>query len=421
MEKMTIENVMLFNNETCSFSNSDITVEKGIIKKIEPNGNPNSNLFAVPGFINTHSHVAMSRFRGLLDDMDLNHFLEKTFKLDESRSEKDMYHSTLCGIYEMLNNGITSFFDLYYGEDVIYKACESMNIRSFLSWNTLDKQFSTQKGEPLDNARNFIREHKGKNTIIYPSVGIQGVYVASEETIKAANEISEKENTLLHMHVSETRKEVYNCLEKTGKRPVEYLSDLEVLSNRFNAAHCVWLTTREIALLGKSQTNISWNSVSNFKLGTGGIPPVPELISAGANVTIGTDSNGSNNGLNLLETAKLGSISIKNQRWDASHIKAVESFNMLTKNGGRATGVNKLGTLVEGAPADLNIIDSNHHSIQGNNPENFINHLVYSMNTSAIRDTIVAGKYIKKGFKMSSELEDKYEESLKILKEEFRI
>ena len=163
----------------------------------------------------------------------------------------------------------------------------------------------------------------------------------------------------------------------------------------------------------------SWNSVSNHKLAVGGVPPVPELMEAGANVTIGTDSNGSNNSLNILETAKSGALAVKNGRWDASLIRAEDIFDMLTVNGGRACGVDGLGTISEKAPADLLIIDREHYSMQPYGNERIIRNIVYSMGPSAIDGIMIGGKWIRKNGKMDSEIEEKFRKSLKWINQNF--
>ena len=417
-----IENVFYYDTSLNSFRHGTVEISRGKITGVEETENSGDcSRFLIPGFINTHAHIAMSRFRGKLDDMNLEKFLEKTFKLDSARTPDDILHSSICGLYELLSNGITSFFDMYYDEDIIWEACNRMGIRAFLSWNTLDKEITTQKGDPVDNAENFIKDYGGKNSIIEPSIGIQGVYVASLDTMKGADQVSRKFDTLLHMHVSETRKEVYEFMDKTGKRPVEYLLENNLLSHRLNAAHCVWLNDHEIRALGKNEVNVSWNSESNLKLGTGGYPPVPELMNSGVNITIGTDSNGSNNSLNILESAKTGAISIKNSRWDAGMISAIDVFRMLTVNGGRASRIPNLGEIKVGAPADFNIIDGNHFSLQSSDPEIMVNQIIYSMNPGAITDTVINGEYIKKDGKMAAEIENNYRNSLCFLKTTFRV
>jgi 5-methylthioadenosine/S-adenosylhomocysteine deaminase len=417
-----LEDVYFYDSSSRAFQFGSLRIENGIIKTIDRHSpNTDETKFVIPGFVNTHCHIAMSRFRGLLDDINLEEFLNRTFELDKDRSREDIFNSSICGIYELLENGVTSFLDLYYDEDIIWEACDIMGIRSFLSWNTLDKGITTQSGDPIDNGENFIKDFKDKNKLITPSVGIQGVYVASLETMKRANEISRNRNTMLHMHVSETRKEVYEFKQKTGKRPVEFLSEHELLSNRLNAAHCVWLNDYEIRQLAKYKVNISWNAESNEKLGVGGIPPIPELMESGVNISIGTDSNGSNNSLNILETAKTGSLSVKNARWNAALINSSDLFSMLTENGGKATGMEGLGTIEEGKPADLNIIQGSHYSIQCSNPKNMINNIVFSMNPSAISETIIGGQYIKKDGKMRKDIKETYKKSLEFLKNNFNI
>ncbi|MCL5989871.1 MAG: amidohydrolase family protein, partial [Candidatus Thermoplasmatota archaeon] len=251
----------------------------------------------IPGFINTHCHVAMTHLRGKLDDIKLSEFLERTFKMDAERSNEGLYNSSLLGAFEMLNSGITSFLDLYYSEDVIAKAVQESGIRGFLAWNTLDSDKTTQKGDPLSNAEHFIESIKDMDRV-HPSIGVQGVYVASDEVYLKAKEISERYNTIIHGHLSETREEVYNFTKThNGERPAEHLGKIGFLNDRFIAAHCVWLTLREAKELGKNRVGVSWNSISNEFLGTGGIPPIPELRDNGAIVSLGTDSSASNNAL----------------------------------------------------------------------------------------------------------------------------
>lgn len=421
LEKViSINSVNIFDWETGIVRNVDIEIADRKIKSIRDSDDI-SQKYIIPGFINTHSHVAMWRFKGLLDDMDLEMFLDRTFKLDSGRSRDDIYFSSVAGIYEMLMNGITSFMDLYYSEDIIAEAVSRMGIRGFLSWVTLDKDKTTQAGDPLENAEYFINNYSRKKEyeLVYPSVGIQGVYVSSMENMVLASQISERYNCTLHMHLAETRKEVYDYMDANGKRPALNLLDHNVINERTNMAHCVWLTKEEIEKIGKAKGNISWNSVSNHKLGVGGVPAIPELLQSGANIGIGTDSNGSNNSLNILETAKNGALAIKNNRWDPSLINSGEIFKMLTEWGGRSTGMENLGKIKEGSPADLLIIDGDHYSMNPSKGANFINNIIYSMSPSAIRDIVINGNYIKKNFKMDAEIENEYKRAVKWIRNNF--
>ena len=416
----SIEAVNVYDSTSREIKPVDIGIKDGCISSIrEAEGI--SSLYLVPGFVNTHSHVAMSRFRGMLDDVNLDEFLNRTFKLDKERSRNDIYHSSVVGIYEMLMNGITSFMDLYYSEDVIAEAVTKMGIRGFLSWVTLDQDKTTQNGNPLENAEEFIHNFSGSNEydLVYPSIGVQGVYVASMENIRSASDISRKHECTLHMHLAETRKEVYDYMKVKNKRPARDLLDNNIIDERTNMAHCVWLTKEEIEKIGKVRGNVSWNSVSNHKLGVGGVPAIPELIEAGANIGIGTDSNGSNNSLNILETAKSGALAIKNSRWDASVIDSSQVYRMLTEGGGRSTGLPNLGSIAVGAPADFLIIDGDNYSMNQSRRGNFVNDLIYSMSPSAIRDIVIGGNFIRKDFRMDDTVEKEYKRSAGWIRENF--
>ena len=373
----------------------------------------------IPGFINTHSHVAMSRFKGLLDDIKLSEFLEKTFKLDSQRTDEDIYNSSIMGICEMIDSGITAFADLYYSEDTIARAVEDTGIRGFLSWNTLDKKFTTQTGEPIENAENFIRSFSKKSALITPSIGVQGIYVASDDTYLKAYEISKKYGTIIHTHLAETREEINNCMKERGKRPVEQLDSIGFLNENLLAAHTVWLNLSEVRALSKKNVSISWNSVSNEKLGVGGIPPIPEMMAQGVNVSMGTDSCGSNNSLDMFCVMKNSALSLKNSRWDPSILNADELFQMATQNGSYAVHNNSIGSIGENMLADLVLIDlgaSNMFPTSGNNA---VNNIIYSANPGNTQTVIVNGNVLKENFRFSKNLEKLKRKAMRYLRENF--
>ena len=373
----------------------------------------------IPGFINTHSHVAMSRFKGLLDDIKLSEFLEKTFKLDSQRTDEDIYNSSIMGICEMIDSGITAFADLYYSEDIIARAVEDTGIRGFLSWNTLDKKFTTQTGEPIENAENFIRSFSKRSSLITPSIGVQGIYVASDDTYLKAYEISKKYGTIIHTHLAETREEINNCMKERGKRPVEQLDSIGFLNENLLAAHSVWLNLSEVRALSKKNVSISWNSVSNEKLGVGGIPPIPEMMAQGVNVSMGTDSCGSNNSLDMFCVMKNSALSLKNSRWDPSILNADELFQMATQNGSYAVHNNSIGSIGENMLADLVLIDlgaSNMFPTSGNNA---VNNIIYSANPGNTQTVIVNGNVLKENFRFSKNLEKLKRKAMRYVRENF--
>ena len=402
-----------------------LLIEDNIIKKISGEQfdadriiDAKKNLL-IPGFINTHSHVAMSRFKGLLDDMKLSEFLEKTFKLDSQRTDEDIYNSSIMGICEMIDSGITSFADLYYSEDIIAKAVEDTGIRGFLSWNTLDKKYTTQTGEPIENAENFIRDFSKKSTLITPSIGVQGIYVASDDTYLQAYEISKKYGTIIHTHLAETREEINNCMKEKGKRPVEHLESIGFLHRNLLAAHTVWMNLSEVRYLAKNNVSVSWNSVSNEKLGVGGIPPIPELMAQGVNVSMGTDSCGSNNSLDMFCVMKNSALSLKNSRWDPSLLNANELFLMATQNGSYAVHNNSIGSIGENMFADLVIIDVEASNMFPTSDVNAVNNLIYSANPGNIHTVIVNGNVLKQNFRFSKDLEKLRKKAMRYVRENF--
>ncbi len=361
---------------------------------------------AMPGFINTHAHVAMSHLKAMLDDITLDKFLERTFKLDSERTEKGIYNSSLVGIAEMIDSGITSFHDLYYSEDVIAKAVRDSGIRGFLSWVTLDEEYTTQKGSPLKNAERFISS-VGKSDYVYPSVGVQGIYVASDETYHSCRELADRMGCTMHTHLSETRKEVYEFASRhNGERPVEHLHKIGFLSEKLIAAHTSFVTMHEVRLLSKSGTNVSWNAISNCKLGTGGIPPIPEMQSNGITVSLGTDSNGSNNSLNMFEEMKFSSLIMKNSRWDPTLMSSQIILDMTTVNAARSLGMKDLGSISSGFLADIILIDLKTPNLLPVSSENAVSKIVYSANPLNVDTVIINGKIVKQDHSMFKKISD---------------
>ena len=357
---------------------------------IEANGK-----IALPGLINTHCHVAMTHLRGKLDDISLEQFLERTFRLDSGRSDSGIYNSSLLGMYEMLDSGITSFVDLYYSEDVIARAVRQSGIRGFLSWVTLDEERTTQKGSPLKNADKFISDF-AHDDLVTPSVGVQGVYVAGDETYLGAKDLAEKKDTLIHGHLAETREEVYNFLNQhNGERPTEHLDRIGFLNPRFLAAHGVWNTLHEIRLMGRNGVKLSWNPVSNAKLGIGGMAPIPEYLGNGVNVSIGSDSCGSNNSQDIFQGMKFGSVWVKSDRWNPAITNAQSILDMATINAAASLNRADLGSIEAGKMADIILLDTRTPRLMLTDEVTAVSNIVYSADASSVSDVIVNGKLLK--------------------------
>ncbi len=377
----------------------DLRVEGGRFTHVGPDAprddadGVDGHAFAAgPGFVNTHGHVAMAPLRGVADDRDLAGFLETLFAVDALRTEKDVEAGARAGIAEMLLSGTTSFLDLYYFEDAVARAVDSLGIRGFLGWAVLDPELTTQKGKPLDNARAFIDRWKG-NPRVTPLPAPQGVYVCGPETWLGARELAERTGTFCHFHLSETRREVHEHEAKTGARPALWLEKIGFLGVPSVAAHAVWLTGEEIGLLGRRSVGSAHCPSSNLKLASGGVAPIVELRSAGAPVGLGTDSVASNNSLSMLREMHLAGLLQKNQRWDAAVLPAQQLLDLATIEGARLVGRGAdLGSLEVGKRADFSLVRLDHPTLVPARPEAIVSHLAYSASEEAIDSVYVDGQ-----------------------------
>ncbi|MGB6500819.1 MAG: amidohydrolase [Thermoplasmata archaeon] len=352
---------------------------------------------AIPGFVNAHTHVAMSVLRGIADDRELGGFLETLFRVDARRTEADVEVAARAGIAEMLLGGTTSFLDLYYFEDGVARAAESLGIRAFLGWAVLDADKTTQAGRPLDNARSFIGRWKERG-VITPLVAPQGVYVCDRETWLGARELAEQTTGICHFHLSETRREVHEHEAKTGRRPVDWLEEIGFFGPGMVAAHTVWITGREIETLARRRVGIAHCPSSNLKLASGGVAPVVELRAAGAVVGLGTDSVASNNSLSMLREMHVAGLVQKNQRWDASVLSSQELLDFATIGGAQILGRGELlGSLEVGKQADFSLVRLDHPSLLPARPEAIVSHLAYSAEADAIDSVFVAGRPVVRG------------------------
>ena len=348
----------------------------------------------MPGMINTHTHVAMAPLKGICDDLLFPDFLDKVFKIDSDRTDYDLEMGAKLGCSEMMLGGTTTFVDLYYSEDVIAKAVQEAGIRGVLCWCCLDEQFTTQKGNPLNNCKHFYETHKDKRKII-PGVGLQGVYVCGEETCVGAKEFAEEKDLPLNFHLSETRGEVNNHKNSTGLRPAEWLDKIGALTPKMIAAHSAWLTMNEVKLMGAAGMSVSLCAVSNMKLATGGVAPVPEFLQNGVNVTIGTDSNNTNNSLDMFSEMKIAGLLHKSARWDATVTPAQQLLDFCTINGAKAIGMaDKLGSIEPGKFADIVILDGKAPNMRPFLPENLVANIAYSASSLNVKTVLCQGDVV---------------------------
>jgi 5-methylthioadenosine/S-adenosylhomocysteine deaminase len=361
----------------------------------------------IPGLINAHNHVAMAIMKGVADDLPFSDFLDRVFAIDAKRKAKDIDLGTRLGCLEMIRSGTTTFVDMYYSEDVIAQAVEAAGLRAVLCWAVLDREFTTQTGVPLDNCKRFHERFKDRDKIV-PGIGLQGVYVCSEATFLGAREYAMENGLLLHFHLSETRKEVYDHKAKYGKRPAEWLESIGFLNKRCLAAHSAWLTINEVKALARAGASIASCPVSNMKLATGGVAPIPEMVKAGVNVALGTDGSTTNNSLDMLSEMKFLALLQKANRWDPTVVTAQQALDFATLNGARAIGLaGEIGSIEVGKKADLVLLDGRAANLRPLRPENLVSNIVYSANAGNVKTSICGGQVLMRDWKVLTLDEEK--------------
>ncbi|MBC7129346.1 MAG: amidohydrolase [Thermoplasmatales archaeon] len=375
------------------------------------------NRIVIPGLINMHTHLPMTLFRGYGDDMKLEEWLtKKIWPVEAKLRKKHIASGTKLAFIEMISTGTTCCADMYFFEDEIANQAKKFGMRCFAGFSILDFDTPEMKKENLmKECEKFLRKWKN-DEIVRPVVAPHSVYTCSPETLKKAGEIARKYNVFLHIHCSETRKEVYDCVKNYGVRPLQQIKKSGLLKRKTILAHCCWLTREEVNEIAKSKACVAHNPVSNMKLATGGFTPLPELLEKNAFVTLGTDGAASNNKLDMFETMKFCSLVHKQHRWDASVADAQQVFDMATTNAYRFLGIDG-GVIKEGKKADLVCINVKSPNLIP--CHNVISNIVYSANSMNVSDVIINGKLLMNDKKMRFDVERIYEEVEKAKEELF--
>jgi 5-methylthioadenosine/S-adenosylhomocysteine deaminase len=353
---------------------------------------------ALPGLINTHTHLSMVLFRGYADDMRLQDWLQKKiWPLEARLTGEACYQGALLGSAEMIMSGTTTFMDMYFHLEELAKAVEESGLRAFLSYGLIDLFDPAKAKAEQEKSRQLFEffRNLGSSRIRF-ALGPHAPYTCSAETLLWAREFAEKNGLIFHIHIAETRKEQADSQQQHGGRVVEYLDKIGALCNRMLGAHCVWLTKSEVALLAKAGVSVAHCPVSNMKLASGGVAPLPEMFDAGIPVGLGTDGAASNNSLDMFETMKVCALLHKAHRWDPTILNAQKVLDLATIEGARALRIeDEVGSIEAGKKADIIVLDGkmpNLNPVHGK--ETIISDLVYSASAANVNTTIVDGKVL---------------------------
>lgn len=390
--------IITMNESFDLFENGYITICDGKIIDIG-SGKPDtphelidaSGKIIIPGLINAHTHLSMTLYRGLADDLPLKEWLEDHIWPAEAKytNEENIRKGARLGLAEMISTGTTTFADMYFFADAIAEETQKAGLRAVMGEAILD--FNNGNNTAIKKAEAFIERWKN-NPLVYPGVILHSPYACSKNTLMEAKKLADKHQVPVSIHVAETKQETENSTNEWGLTPIEYLNELDLLNSKLFATHCVWLNDKDILMLSEKKANVVHCPTSNLKLGSG-IAPIPQMLENNINIALGTDGCASNNNLNMIEEMRMAALIHKGVNHNPTLVSAREALKMATLNGAKALGIDQIiGSLEPGKAADLVFIDTNNTFM---NPiYDYYSAIVYSMDSSCIERVMVEGKEV---------------------------
>jgi 5-methylthioadenosine/S-adenosylhomocysteine deaminase len=370
----------------------------------------------MPGLINTHTHAAMVIFRGFADDLPTLEWLENYIWPAEAKyiNAEVVRLGTLLAIAEMIRSGTTTFNDMYFFEDEVAKAAKEAGIRAVIGETLLDFPTPNKKTPQLGLKYTEMLIRKWRDDpLITVAVAPHAPYTCSPEVLIAAKNLSDKYNVPFHIHLSETKNEVNGIKKKYGLTPVEYLDNLGILGDNVIAAHCVHLTEKDIQLIVRRKVGVAHNPESNMKLASG-VAPIPDLLSAGANIGLGTDGAASNNDLNMFEEMDTAAKLHKLFCHDPTVIDARTVVEMATIGGARILGLDEqIGSIEIGKRADVIIINTNNpHLVPLYDP---YSQIAYTIDGADVETVIIEGKIVMRNHEILTISKEKIIQDVRVL------
>jgi 5-methylthioadenosine/S-adenosylhomocysteine deaminase len=350
----------------------------------------------MPGLINTHTHLPMSLFRGLADDLPLMEWLNNHIFPAEAAhiNPESVFQATLLSCAEMLLSGTTTCCDGYFYEDQVAEAVRTTGIRAVLGQGIIDFPAPgiSEPEQNVSHAAAFAEKWLGRIGEITPSLFCHSAYTCSEHTLKKAKAVADEHQLLFQIHAAETREEKQQSITDHGLTPIRYLDQIGIMDENTLIVHGVWMDEEEMDIISSTNAKVAHCPESNMKLGSG-IAPVREQIKAEITVGIGTDGCASNNDLDMFSEMDTASKLQKVKYLDPSILDAKKVIKMATIEGAKAIGVDHVaGSLQPGKKADIIIVDVKKPHLTP--MYNSFSHVVYSARGSDVRDVIVSGKIL---------------------------
>lgn len=391
--------------EVPNIEKKDILIENNIIKKIEKDIDKEievdekinaKNMLVMPGLINTHTHLAMSIFRGYKTDKKLMDWLESAiFPVEDKLKPEDIYWNSYLSCLEMIKSGTTTCNDMYLGMNKTVEAINDTGLRAVVAWCIKDDSIKDKVEQTREYAKRYNTDKDGKIRIY---VSADAPHTCNPDTIKLCVDLAKELNTGLHIHLAETIDEETKIKSRYNKRSTEYLNDLEVFDVPVVLAHGIYVSDSDIEILKKIKGGISHNPISNCKLSSG-ICDVVKLRKNGINIGLGTDGIGSTTTMDMFEEMKTAAYLQKVNTMEPSSISAYDILKMATIEGAKVLGMeNEIGTLEPGKKADMIFIKTDKlHMCPAND---VCANLVYSSNGADVESVMIDGKVIMQNRKM---------------------
>ncbi|TLZ87425.1 MAG: amidohydrolase [Methanobacteriota archaeon] len=359
---------------------------------------------ALPGFVNLHTHAAMTLFRGWADDLDLSTWLEtKIWPAEAKLRPEDVFWGTKLACLEMIKTGTTTFNDMYFHMDQAAKAVKEMGLRAFLSEGIVDLNDPERAAKQLRAAEDANRRIEAlKTERITPGFGPHAIYTVSKDSLLRIRELADKKGSLIHLHLSETKREVDDCVVETGLRPAKYLDSIGFLGKDVIAAHGCWLDPAEIEVLAHTGAKVAHCPISNMKLATGAAMPYPAMKEAAVSMGLGTDGAASNNSLDMFETMKAAALLQKFASGDPKALPAIEAFELANLGGARALGIDA-GIIGVDRLADLILVDPRRPELTPRHSD--LSNWVYAAHGNVVDTTICDGVVLMRGRRIKGEAE----------------
>lgn len=350
------------------------------------------NKLAMPGLINGHTHIGMSLLRNYADDLPLHKWLtEAIWPVEAKLNDEDIYWGSLLSMVEMIQSGTTTFCDMYFFMDEVAKGVMESGMRGVLTRGLIEEPDNPNR--KLDETRSLFKDWHGKgNGRIKVMVAPHAPYTCSPDFLLKAMDLAKELNTGIHIHLSETKKEVEDSIKSYGKSPIKHVYDLGLFDFHTIAAHCVHVDDEDIDIMAEKNVYPVYNPGSNLKLASG-FPPVDKMLKKEIAVALGTDGSSSNNNLNMFEEINLAAIVNKAVNMDAISVPAYSAIEMATLNGAKALNwEDEIGSIKLGKKADIILLDMDKPHLYPKH--NLVSAISYSVQGSDVDTVIIDGKII---------------------------